>query len=36
MRNGNWRHGGRTGKVLALRAMERLLLRMAREALEAE
>ena len=35
-RNGNWRHGGRSGQVLALRAMERLLLRMAREALEAE
>jgi hypothetical protein len=36
VRNGNWRHGGRSGQVLALRAMERLLLRMAREALEAD
>jgi hypothetical protein len=36
MRNGNWRHGGRSSQVLATRAMERLLLRMAREALEAE
>src|SRR5215207_4940374 len=35
-RNGAWRHGGRSGKVLAMRAMERLLLRMAREALEAD
>jgi hypothetical protein len=35
-RNGNWRHGGRSSKVLAMRAMERRLLRMAREALEAE
>ena len=35
-RNGAWRHGGRSSKVLAMRAMERLLLRMAREALEAE
>jgi hypothetical protein len=34
-RNGAWRHGGRSGKVLAMRAMEQLLLRMAREALEA-
>jgi hypothetical protein len=33
-RNGAWRHGGRSSKVLAMRAMERLLLRMAREALE--
>ena len=36
MRNGNWRHGGRSNQVLARRAVERLLLRMAREALEAE
>jgi hypothetical protein len=35
-RNGNWRHGGRSNQVLALRAIERMLLRMAREALEAE
>jgi len=35
-RNGNWRYGGRSSKVLAMRAMERLLLRMAREALKAD
>ena len=35
-RNGAWRHGGRSSQALAIRAMERLLLRMAREALEAE
>jgi hypothetical protein len=35
-RNGAWRHGGRSSKLLAMRAMERLLLRMAREALEAD
>ena len=28
-RNGAWRHGGRSSQVLATRAMERLLLRMA-------
>ena len=31
-----WKHGERSSEVLAMRAMERLLLRMAREALEAE
>jgi hypothetical protein len=36
LRNGAWRNGGRSSKVLAIQAMERLLLRMAREALEAE
>ena len=35
-RNGAWRHGGRSGQVLAMRAMERQLLRLAREVLEAE
>jgi hypothetical protein len=36
LRNGAWHHGGRSGEVLARRAMERLLLRMVREALEAD
>ncbi len=35
-RNGAWRHGGRSSKALAIRAMERMLLQMARDALEAE
>jgi hypothetical protein len=34
-RNGNWRHGGRSSEVLAMWVMERMLLRMAKEALEA-
>jgi hypothetical protein len=33
-RNGAWRHGGRSSQVLAIRVMERLLLRMARAALD--
>jgi hypothetical protein len=34
-RNGAWRHGGRSGKVLALWGTATRLLRMAREELEA-
>ncbi len=35
-RNGAWRHGGRGGRSLLLRRMERCLLRLARLELEEE
>ena len=35
-RNGAWRHGGRSNEALALRSVEKLLLRLARSEPEGE